>query len=55
MNTRRTVILIFELRSVRRFFTTLAEACALNGMITLMVGVVVSVDGMRCWSGSDNN
>lgn len=44
--------LIFELRSVKRFFNTLTEAWSLNGiiMITLMLGVVVSVDRLCCWS-----
>ena len=46
------VVLIFELRSVRRLFTTLAETLSLNGMITRMGGVVVSVDGMCCWSAT---
>ena len=46
------MVLIFELRFLRRFFTTLAEACSLNGMITRMLGVVVSADGMCCWSAS---
>ena len=32
------------------FFTTLAEARSLNSMITWMVGVVVLVDTMYCWS-----
>ena len=40
------MVLIFELRSVRRFFTTFAETRSLNGMITRMGGAVVSVDGM---------
>ena len=46
------VDLIFELRSARRFFTTFAETRSLNGMITRMGGVVVSVDGMCCWSAT---
>ena len=38
--------------AVKHFFNTLAEAWSLNGivMITLMVGVVVSVDRLCCWS-----
>ena len=51
-NTGWMVVLIFELRSVRRLFTTLAETWSLNGMITRMGGVVVSVDGMCCWSAT---
>ena len=35
--------LIFELRSVKRCLATLAEVWSLNGMMTRMVGVVVSV------------
>ena len=51
-NTGWMVVLIFELRSVRRLFTALAETWSLNGMITRMGGVVVSVDGMCCWSAT---
>ena len=40
----------FELRSVKCFFTTLAEARSLNSMITWRVGLVVLVDTMYCWS-----
>jgi len=49
MNTGWIVVLIFELRSVRRFFTGLAGAWSLNGIITQMVGVAVLVGGMCCW------
>ena len=35
---------------MKRFFATLAEARSLNGMITRMVSVAVSVEAMRCWS-----
>ena len=35
--------MIFELRSVKRCLVTLAEVWSLNGMMTRMMGVVVSV------------
>ena len=50
MNTGWIVVLIFKLRSVRRFFTILAETWSLNGMTTRMGAGVVSVDGLCCWS-----
>ena len=46
------MVLVFELRSVRRFFTTLAETWSLNAMTIRMGGLLVSGDGMCCWSAT---
>ena len=52
INTGWIVVLIFKLRSVRRFFTILAETWSLNGMTTRMGAGVVQVDGICCWSAT---